>query len=54
MNIFEHCELLAIDHFKTKNIDISTREKRIALSAERKKEIFNFLANVYLDEIFII
>lgn len=49
MNIFDKCEQMAIEHYAQYGIDISTKEKRIAMQEEDKKEIFNFLIKCYFN-----
>ena len=48
MNPISRCEENAIRYFASRNLDISTKEKRIVLDPNIKKEIFNFLVGQFL------
>lgn len=48
MDIFTVCEQEAIQYYSQLGIDLSTKENRIALTPEKKKEIFDFLVGRFM------
>lgn len=44
MDIFDLCEQEAIQYYEEYGIDLSTKEKRLALDAQTKEQVFQFLA----------
>lgn len=42
------CEELVVEHYKKQGVDLSTKEKRMALTADKKAEIYNALMSTYM------
>lgn len=52
-SIIKKAEEYAVEHFKSFGIDISTREKRIALDEKTKREILVYLYKTATSLIFL-
>ncbi len=48
-DVIKLCEDEAIQYYKEYGIDISTKEKRIALDEQTKKEIFDVLVQMFFE-----
>ena len=48
MDILKQCEQQAIEFYKQHGVDISTKEKRVAMSEPDKKQLLNMLVSLYM------
>ena len=48
MDIIELCKQQAIEFYKQNGVDILTKEKRVAMSEDDKKQLFNLLTQLYM------
>lgn len=44
------CKNEAIAYFKQQGLDITTKEKRVALTEEQKKQVFSVCTQLYLEK----